>query len=50
MIKTKSIKLNIDMKNNENDGMNELNNDDAEKVFLITLSAVEKSNENDMKN
>ena len=50
MIKTKSIKLNVDMKDNENDDMNELNNDDVEKAFLITLSTVEELSENDMKN
>ena len=50
IIKTKSIKLNVDIKNNESDNMNEFNNDNIEEVFLITLSAVEKSNENNIKN
>ena len=50
MIKAKSIKLNADMKNNESNDINEFNNDDVEKIFLITLSTVEESSENDMKN
>ena len=50
IIKIRSIKLNVDVKNNENDDMNKLNNDDIEEILLIILSAVEKSNKNDMKN
>ena len=50
IIKTRSIKLNVDMKNNESDDMNEFNNDDVEEILLITLSAAEKSSENNMKN
>ena len=50
MIKTRSIKLNVDMKNDESDDMNELNNDNVEEILMITISAAEKSSENDMEN
>ena len=50
IIEIRSIKLNADIKDDESEILNEFNNDDVEKAFMITLSTVEKSNENDMKN
>ena len=50
IINARSIILNVNIKNNENNDMNEFNNNDVEEMFLIILSAVEKSNENNMKN
>ena len=50
MIKTRLLKLNVDIKDNENDDINEFNNNDVKEVLMITLSTIEKSNKNNMKN
>ena len=50
VVEARSVELNAGMGDNGSDGMDELNNDDAEEALLVTLSAAGESGESDMEN